>query len=380
MDISHKVAFANTLRGVAALSVLVNHYFGVFWLARDAVEGMINAPTLSLTASPTPTSFLWINTIPYFNWGAYGVALFFLISGFVIPFSLSKISWKGFLINRFFRLVPTYFVGFGVSLLAIYISSSYFSRAWPFLTQEVLLHSIPSLRDLTLSKPIDGIVWTLEVEIKFYLICALLIIWFRQKSLKVFLAPLLIFVIALVVNKKMLGMDEAHWQAGATFMLESQYVIYMFIGVLFHFLHIKRIDAYKATIGISLFCLLFCIEWSIGPFGGSFILAWSYLFALVTFTLAFNFSRPFNGNSFFNYFANISYPLYVVHGVLGYVSLRIMLENNINIALSLTLTIITSLLVAWLIHILVERPTQALGKSLGLSYFGLTKDAVDNQK
>jgi peptidoglycan/LPS O-acetylase OafA/YrhL len=93
MKTIQRIAFANTLRGIAALTVVINHYFGVFWLSRDVIERMINAPLLPLEAVATPEVVLWISTMPYFNWGAFGVALFFLISGFVIPFSLRKLSW-----------------------------------------------------------------------------------------------------------------------------------------------------------------------------------------------------------------------------------------------------------------------------------------------
>jgi peptidoglycan/LPS O-acetylase OafA/YrhL len=87
-----KVDFANTLRGFAALSVLVSHYYGLFWQNRAAVSGFTTAPTLAVDMYATPHWISWLNAIPIFNWGSYGVALFFIISGFVIPFSLQKTS------------------------------------------------------------------------------------------------------------------------------------------------------------------------------------------------------------------------------------------------------------------------------------------------
>jgi hypothetical protein len=43
-----RVDFANTLRGFAALSVLISHYYGAFWLNRPAVAYLTNAPALPL--------------------------------------------------------------------------------------------------------------------------------------------------------------------------------------------------------------------------------------------------------------------------------------------------------------------------------------------
>ncbi len=371
MKTIQRIAFANTLRGIAALTVVINHYFGVFWLSRDVIERMINAPSLPLGAVATPEFVLWISTMPYFNWGAFGVALFFLISGFVIPFSLCKLTWGGFLLNRLMRLVPTYLVGFGITLLAIFICSQYFSRVWPFSIQEVLFHSIPSLRDLTLSRHIDYVVWTLEIEVKFYFVCAALIFWFRRYSLKVFIAPIILFVVALILNKRMLGIDKSHWEALATFIFETQYLIYMFIGVIFHFLYVKKVKSYQAFLGIPVLFILFCIQWSVGPISGGLNLAWSYAFALLTFTFAYNYPHFFDGNRVFNFFANISYPLYIVHGVFGYVLLRILLDKGYGVWISVSLVMISSILISWLMHVLVERPTQSLGKRLGL-YFPKT--------
>lgn len=53
-----------------------------------------------------------------------------------------------------------------------------------------MIHYIPGIRDVMWSRGIDGIVWTLEIEMKFYLVCSALIVWFREQSLKVFFAPI----------------------------------------------------------------------------------------------------------------------------------------------------------------------------------------------
>ena len=113
---SSRVAYAQTLRGYAAICVLIAHYCGVFWGNPKAVGNLINAPEAAVTM---PAYLTWLHVVPQFNWGAFGVALFFLISGFVIPFSLSRQRAGAFLVGRFFRIVPLYVVGFTISLAAI---------------------------------------------------------------------------------------------------------------------------------------------------------------------------------------------------------------------------------------------------------------------
>lgn len=378
MQKNARIDFANTLRGIAALAVFVSHYYGVFWSKRAVVATLTNAPALPLETHATPTYISWLQVYPIFDLGAYGVALFFIISGFVIPFSLQKMSWIGFSINRIFRIMPTYFVGFSVTLLAIMISTKHFSKEWPYNTREVLIHYIPGIRDIMWSRGIDGIIWTLEIEMKFYLLSLLIIIWFRQQSLKIFFIPIVLFMFAFYFNRMIpvwRNTNVPAWQLAMTYIMGSQYIIYMFIGVIFHYLHRKRIDAHKAYLGISGLFALFCLHWWAGPYSENLGTAWSYGFALITFAFAYSFSNFFKANRTFNFLANISYPLYVIHGVAGYVALRIMLDNGIKASVSLLVVTTFCLFFSWLIHILVEYPSQALGKRLGAK---LTKTSVKN--
>ncbi len=60
-----------------------------------------------------------LDVYPWFNAGQYGVFVFFLVSGYIIPASLErKGSVRGFWVSRAFRLYPLYLLGIGISLLA----------------------------------------------------------------------------------------------------------------------------------------------------------------------------------------------------------------------------------------------------------------------
>lgn len=362
----NKVQFANTLRGFAALSVIVAHYFGVFWMARPAVSTLINAPVLPLNEYAVPNYIALVNSYPLFNFGAFGVALFFIISGFVIPFSLEKISGFSFLVNRVFRIFPTYFFGFSVTLLAVYLSTHYFGGIWPYTNGEVAIHYFPGLRDILWSKDIDGIVWTLEVELKFYLVCAVFSVLIRRGSRAVFIAPLLIALACVLVSGQLevLGATNAdlYVKALAYIVYPAKYLVFMFIGVAFHYVNSGRMTYPVGYFTVGVLFTVFAALWYSGPTSSSFYLVWSYAAALLVFSFAYAFPWLFKSNRIFDFFANISYPLYVVHGVTGYVALRILLDLGVKAWVSLIIVTLSVFLLSWLIHKAIETPAQRVGK------------------
>src|SRR5262249_15229759 len=152
------------LRGLAAVTVLIGHFVYVFWGYPDAVASLIGAP-------PVPRQPMSPDLDGYL--GHVGVAIFFLISGFVIPFSLLNRSRLEFGIARFFRLWPTYTIGFGITVLAVILCSRSYGRPVPFLPSTVV-YQVLFVRDFFWVPSIDGIVWTLEIEVKFYILIALI--------------------------------------------------------------------------------------------------------------------------------------------------------------------------------------------------------------
>lgn len=100
------------------------------------------------------------------DFGRAGVVLFFAISGFVIPNSLrSRRDLVNFPIRRFFRLYPVYWLSIPVSLY----TGWYLAGREP--TVEQIAANVTMLQTFLGYVDIEGLYWTLAVELAFYLAC-----------------------------------------------------------------------------------------------------------------------------------------------------------------------------------------------------------------
>ena len=363
---SERVEFANSLRGLACLSVVLSHYCGVFWFKPEAVSYFTNIPCPAVNHS-VPAFCLWAKPNPYLNLGPLGVAVFFLISGFVIPYSMARQSFCQFCIIRLLRIWPTYLAGFAVTLLAVLCGCYLFNVEGPFSLYEVAIHSIPGLRDLIGSRNIDGIIWTLEIEVKFYAVCAISCVLLRKKSILAFALPVVLAAFALWLSTMLPTLSLAHPKRAAflsTLLNLSQFIVFMYIGVVFHYMHVGAIKAENAVLLIASLFIMTCMIWTSGPYNNSIHIAWNYGFAVAIFAFAMSWPQLFRSNRVLDFFADISYPLYVIHGIAGYVLMRTLQEYGWTPGPIIILTTFVAISLAWGIHRLVEKPSQSFGKRL----------------
>ncbi len=357
---SQRIVFANQLRGLAALSVMVSHWLIVFWALPDQVAATAAAPPV-----PGPAPAGWdILYRTWFNPGPLGVAVFFLISGFVIPFSLQRNSASSFLAARVLRIFPTYAVGLGVSVLLIGLSARYWGRP-NWVTVSDYLANAALVNELGGWPGIDLVNWTLEIEIKFYVVVALLSVWVRQGRV----APLAGYAAAtLVVLYGLLracpGAGHACYGRSVPFLAyESVCLIYLFIGTVFHFRLRGQISVVRATLTIAVLFILFCLGWKAWPMMGPFPgITANYLWGLLLFWACFVLRARFRPHRLLDAMAAISYPLYVVHALIGYVVIRIGIDLGLGYAASFLIAFALAIVMATALHLLVERPMMRAGR------------------
>lgn len=366
---STKIEFANTLRGIAALMVMFGHYCLIFWQFRVISASLINADPLP-DSIQTPDYMLLINKTDPFSYGIFGVAVFFLISGFVIPFSFKSTDWRGFLLGRALRIYPTYAVGLTISISVMLAFGVHYGKQFPFTLDVVLINYFPGLRDAIWVSGIDGVIWTLDVEVKFYLVCALLHRFVGFESTKIFLAPLVLAILAYFISPMVgvaLSENRASYGHYYTVAATIQYICFMFIGVAFNYLYRGLIKAdLFMTVVVVLFTAMSVICWRANTV--PFKLIWTYGAALLTFSTCFTFREKFNRTRVTDFLANISYPLYVVHGVLGYGVLRFVAGHEVPAWLCVAIAMAVSIMVATAIHYAIEKPSHNVGKWLTRSF------------
>lgn len=197
----------------------------------------------------------WMKQMCSGGWA--GVELFFVISGFVIPFSMWKHGYQSvylgrFLKKRIIRIEPPYLVSIVLVVLLNFISvmvpgyrGADYHPDWVY----VFGHAI-YLNVFTGEKWLADVYWTLAVELQFYLLVALgyrLIV--RPKSFAN------LFLIALLVLFFMTG-----W-AGEAFILN--WSVYFILGILLFQYHAQLVNKKEWLFLSAILMILISIQQSI---------------------------------------------------------------------------------------------------------------------
>ena len=361
----HKLIFANQLRGLAALFVVVTHYIGIYCGAPQVVSAITFSPNLPFV---TPAWVAHLN-FRYFSTGPFGVALFFLISGLVISFTLEHNRPWAFLVARCFRIFPTYLFALVLGLLVVWLSSRYWGIAFGYGFKEIASNAL-LINNLFALASIDAVNWTLAVEIKFYLLLAFAKPWFLLAPYRTVAGFALLVLAATAVDAAILPATGPAGLPGIAvaikaLLIEANYIVFMSIGVLFY-RHVKGAFSWVRLVpGALALLLIFTLTWAIGPQREQFyIVTLDYYFAFGVFLLCCMGRQFFRPIRLLDFFADISFPLYVVHSLLGYTLLKLAMSHGISYPVALFGVFSVVVAVAYGVHLQIELTSNRLGKRL----------------
>lgn len=151
MKAENRLEWIDSLRGLAALGVAIMHIY-------EKMRAFY--PNVSAFKENSLPGLLIYD---FTNLGKICVVIFFLVSGYVIPYSLFNKDLNQFAVSRFFRLYPAYWVSILVSIIVM---------GFPPIIQ--LLTNITMLQKFVGQQDMIGVFWTLQIELIFYFICALM--------------------------------------------------------------------------------------------------------------------------------------------------------------------------------------------------------------
>jgi exopolysaccharide production protein ExoZ len=285
----------------------------------------------------------------WFRNGEAGVDIFFVLSGFIIYYSVKGregMNRSRFLEARFIRLYPIYWLVLAALIVAelIGLTNGNPERLEPFtVMRSVLL--LPS------SEYVLNVAWTLAIEVIFYAIFAIFF-FFSERA---FFAAMLVWCVT-AVGVRMAGVDTGPtWLSG--FVLYSGVAEFGFGVLIARFTRdtAKPIAAVGLVAGIGLFIASLA---EYGPLAStSREFAFGIPSALIVFG-AYRLSPP--TPRWLTEIGESSYVLYLVHGVVLSICFRVVKKMGalewLGPQASAWLVAAITVGVAYLVHRWVERP------------------------
>lgn len=310
----------DALRGLAALSVVLFHYTVRYF------ELFAGAPPLI-----------------QFDQGALGVEVFFGISGFVILMTLERSRTAGdFLVSRFSRLYPAYWTCLALTYAAM--------AFWPLPGREVA--PLDALVDITMwqevlgFRHVDGVYWSLQVELIFYALMLAIYLAGWLRHVRVLLALWLVVALITMLGAQLLSRSVPYI---AERYLLLQYSAFFAIGGSAYLAFMQQ------RIGMDN-CVLFLLAIAVafayhGRAGLVVSVGMVGLFILIARRKAAFLDQPV-----LVFLGTISYSWYLLHQNIGYDVIRAVQGEGYRTEVAIAAAIAATMLMATFVTYAVEQP------------------------
>ncbi len=309
-------------RGIAALGVVLFHY------SFDILP----------STSPSPMK-------PLFQYGVFGVEVFFVLSGFVIPYSMLRggYNWSTlgpFMLKRYLRIAPLAY--FSALLMILYHAVALWVLGRPVAADDWPGVNLASIVGNLLFHPepfgtewYNFVFWTLAVEFQFYLVIALLLPLLLQRGNDLRNVAILIAVLA-----------ASPFFEGSFLHFSGYFVLGMAVFLFREGLVSAR--SFAVLLIASVASIAVINEW--------------IPFTLALLTTAMLLWRPGMGNRFTDWLGDMSYGVYLLHMPAGYFCDSLIKrvthihEHAWGRVVLFCLFLIIAFASAHVLHVIAERP------------------------
>lgn len=332
----------DVLRGLAALTVVFSHFFP-FW---------------NRYAAPIPV--LVPNVAGY-----WAVKLFFVISGFVIFFTLERCrTVLDFVALRFSRLYPAYWASLAAvtAVSVLLVGNSFWLGGFAAnITMFQQFFGFPHF---------DNVYWSLSVELAFYVNVAILfglgVLRRPHWVLAAWLALAAVWAIGFhdfgnvtAAARELVATDQRDWPA---LLFAFDYSPYFVAGIVFY---LAATQAWTPRLAVLLVFAL-AVECVLAGFEGAVV----YLACIALFGLAVSGRLRFLVGSATLWLGAISYSLYLVHRNLGFFLLAWLRDLGINAFVAIGFAAALCLLIATAFAFAIEHPASRRIRSAYRSAIG----------
>lgn len=338
-NILTRFSFLDICRGIAAMAVVFSH----------ALENSF----------PESRNF----TDNIVNFGQIGIVAFFLISGFIIPYTLERSkNIKDYVIRRFARIYPLYFSAF---ILGTFLFAA---GHWNGDSVDSHISTLFLLSHLSFTqeyiKNINNVVpgsWTLFLEIIWYILAAFIFYFFKNRKLPIYSALILQLILSFISIA-----IQVRFPLGRTGLLICCIVGY---ATYLNSTQIISLSEFKKIICMAFFTLAISIYVSFGiyhigtPFSWhGVLLSWATAF-LLFFSLWSTQKTTSIFHQIFSWLGEISYSLYLVHGFVIFF-LKSMGLSEMNLFISI---FPLSIILGWFTWRIIELPGMEAGRKISKS-------------
>ncbi len=321
MTTSRRLTEIDSLRGIAAMLVVLFH----FTTRYDELFGHAGAPAAALP------------------WGYLGVNLFFMISGFVIFMTLEKTRQSlDFVVSRFSRLYPAYWA----AVILTFLLTHWLGLPGKLVGGETALLNLSMVHSFFNIPNVDGVYWTLEIELIFY---AWALLAFRLGLLsKIHWLFGALFIVRL-----------AYWWSATRLHIDLPWIVYRLLIIKVIPWFAAGVMAYRLAAGsatpardIALVAAGVLVLALVDGPGLALLLA-----ALsVVLYLAAKGRLPFLNHRALVFLGVISYTLYLVHENIGWALILRLEQAGMHANGAIAVALAVALLLATMLTKLVEQP------------------------